>query len=176
MSTTYPQYPFATPRAWTPTDINNLEAGVLSSGNKELRTTEVKVTVTYMPSYSVEIDLCTNQGCTARTALYGPKTYTTFGNNVTITTPSIAAHSLNGNDRIRFAVTWVSGTSVTVSYNGPTPTPGTSDSRATVPIPEFQDVAVPIGGAVLIALIGSGWRRRRRAQEETEGAGVVPRH
>jgi hypothetical protein len=164
ITASYSQYPSATPRAWTTADINNLQAGLISSGNKELRATEIKVTVTYMPSYSVEIDLCTNQGCTARTALYGPKTFTTFGSNVTITTPSIPAQTLNGNDRIRFAVTWVSGTSVTVRYNGPNPTPGTSDSRATVPIPEFQDVAFPVAGALLVTLVGTARRRGRRRQ------------
>jgi hypothetical protein len=177
VSSTYAQYPLTTPRAWTATDINNLQAGVVASSNKQIRATEIMVTVTYMPSYSVEIDLCTTQNCNTRTALYGPTTQTVFGNNVTITTPSISAQTLNGNDRIRFALTWVSGTSITVNYNGPSPTPGTSDSRATVPIPEFQEVMVPILGAAVLSLILPARRRRReRAPQDAERPEDVPRH
>lgn len=177
VTTTYGQYPLATPRSWTATDINNLQAGVLTSGNKQVKVTEVKVTVTYMPSYSVEIDLCSIQNCNSRTALYGPTKYTSFGNNILITTPSIPAQAVNGNGRIRFAVAWVSGTSVTVNYNGPNPTPGTSDSRATVPIPEFQDVVLPVLGAVVLTIVLPARRRRRlRAADDSEPHRDVPRH
>jgi hypothetical protein len=163
-----------TTTAWTLTDINALQAGVRDADatNREVRVSHVKVTVTFVPVYSVEIDRCTNSACSTMNVLYGPVNSNTFGNDVTFTTGSIAAQTLGPTERIRFKVALVAGGSVSVAYNGPYP--GTSDSRATVPIPEFAEVAVPFATTVLVILIARRRSARRARTRDSARAPQVP--
>jgi hypothetical protein len=155
--------------AWTLADINALQAGVRDADatSREVRASHVKVTVTFAPVYSVEIDRCTNTACSTMNVLYGPVNGNTFGNDVTFTTGSIAAQTLGPTERIRFSVALVAGGSVSVAYNGAYP--GTSDSRATVPIPEFAEIAIPLVTTILVILFA-----RRRIIRRPRKGGTVP--
>ncbi len=157
--------------AWTLADINALQIGVRDADTftREVRVSHVVATVTFVPAYTVEVDHCTNAACTGFTTLYGPVNSNTYGSDVTFTTPSIPAQTFNGNERIRFRVQLNgSGTpqnhgSVTVRYNGPNP--GTDDSRGTVALLEFGEVAIPIFGTVIVvSALGRAARARRRSQ------------
>ncbi len=123
------------------------------------------------PKYRVQIFHCGTGGCgaSAQTILYDAN-YTTFGTNVTITTPAIAAQVLAGNDRIEFKISWNggSGSTVTISYNGPSPIPGTSDSWASIPIPEFSDLAVPIAFATLVPIVARRRLCKRKKSDASE--------
>ncbi|HEV8595964.1 MAG TPA: ATPase domain-containing protein [Thermoplasmata archaeon] len=143
--------------AWTLSDVDALQIGVRDNDdkNREVRVSHVKVTITFLPVYSVEIDKCLNEACTSLTTLYGPTTANSFGSDVTLTTGSIGAQSLGASERFRFRIQLTTSGSVTVRYNGANP--GTDDSRATVPIPEFEEIALPLGVTVAIA-----WFARRR--------------
>ncbi len=154
-----------TSSAWTLSDINALQAGVrdADSGTLEVRVSHVRVTVTFVPVYSVEIDRCTNSACSTLNVLYGPTNGNTFGSDVTFTTGTIAAQTLGATERIRFKVTMVAGGSISVRYNGAYP--GTDDSRATVPIPEFSDIGPVVFGTILVALIVRRPRARRSRRE-----------
>ncbi len=154
-----------TSSAWTLSDINALQAGVrdADSGTLEVRVSHVRVTVTFVPVYSVEIDRCTNSACSTLNVLYGPTNGNTFGSDVTFTTGTIAAQTLGATERIRFKVTMVAGGSISVRYNGAYP--GTDDSRATVPIPEFSDIGPVVFGTILVALIVRRQRARRSRSE-----------
>jgi len=70
------------------------------------------------------------------------------------------AISLNQNDRIRLVVDWVSGSDLTINYDGGPPS---TDSSLTVPIPEFSDLGGPaLVGGVLVIMISARRRRPRR--------------
>jgi hypothetical protein len=162
--TDYANYPLGASRAWTAIDINNLEIGVsasLTGGNGNPFVSEVKLTVTYTPVYSVEIDLCTSPCTSVDSVLYGPTNFAKFGLDTTITTGTIGAQTLGSSQRIRFKVALVSGTSIAIAYNGPNP--GASDSRATVPIPEFADIGFPVVATLLLVLVVRKRRERKRS-------------
>ncbi|HYT00620.1 MAG TPA: ATPase domain-containing protein [Thermoplasmata archaeon] len=154
-----------TSSAWTLSDINALQAGVrdADSSTLEVRVSHVRVTVTFVPVYSVEIDRCTNSACSTLNVLYGPTNGNAFGSDVTFTTGTIAAQTLGATERIRFKVTMVAGGSMSVRYNGAYP--GTDDSRATVPVPEFSEVGPVAFGTMLVALIVRRQRARRWRRE-----------
>jgi len=154
-----------TSAAWTLSDINALQAGVrdADASTLEVRVSNVKVTVTFASVYSVEIDRCTDSACSTPTVLYGPTNGNTFGNDATFTTGTIAAQTLGATERIRFKVTMVAGGSVSVAYNGAYP--GTSDSRATVPVPEFGDIAPPIVATLVMILVVRRQRTKRLRRE-----------
>jgi len=107
----------------------------------------------------VQIEICNTATCGSSTSLYGPTNANSFGNDV-LQTASIAAQTLTASQFLRFRVAAVFGGTVTVNYNGPSP--GTSDSRVTIPIPEFSGIALPIGSTILIAIIGPRWIRKRK--------------
>jgi len=154
-----------TSSAWTLSDINALQAGVrdADASTLEVRVSHVRVTVTFVPVYSVEIDRCTNSACSTLNVLYGPTNGNTFGNDVTFTTGTIAAQTLGATERIRFKVTMVAGGSISVRYNGAYP--GTDDSRATVPIPEFGDIAPPVVATLMVILVVRRQRTKRSRRE-----------
>ncbi|HLQ42789.1 MAG TPA: hypothetical protein VK189_08070, partial [Thermoplasmata archaeon] len=106
-----------TTAAWTLADINALQAGVRDADGttREARVSHVKVTVTFVPVYSVEIDRCTDSACSSMNVLYGPTNGNTFGNDVTFTTGTIAAQTLGASERIRFIVTMIAGGSISVA-------------------------------------------------------------
>ncbi len=155
--------------AWTSSDINALQIGVRDADTttRVVRVSHVKATVRWNPVYSVQIDKCLNEACSSSTTLYGPTSGNTFGNDVTFTTGSISGQTIGSSERIRFKVELLSGGTVTPRYNGPNPSPGTDDSRATVPIPEFREIAIPV--AVSLAGMGGARAVRRRRL-----AGVLP--
>jgi len=100
--------------------------------------------------------------------LFPSTNFTKFGLDTTITTPTIAPQTLGADQRIRFKVAVVSGTSISIAYNGPNP--GASDSRATVAIPEFHEVAIPIGFTVLMIPVMRRWRSKRDTAKLLEPA------
>ena len=168
VATAYANYPWGTPRSWTATDVNNLEIG-MRDGDTQARTvyvSEVRLAVSYAPVYSVEIFKCAQAACTSGSAIYGPTNFASFGSDVTITTSSLAAQSLNSNQRFRFKITLVTGAteggSISISYNGASG--GSSDSRATIPIPEFEEVAIPLAVVLILVPATRYWRTRRRAR------------
>jgi len=164
-----------TTAAWTLADINALQAGVRDADatTREARVSHVKVTVTFVPVYSVEIDRCTDSACSSMNVLYGPTNGNTFGNDVTFTTGTIAAQTLGASERIRFIVTMVAGGSISVAYNGANP--GTSDSRATVSVPEFSDIGPPVMATLLVVFIARRRRAKRSLGDNPSAQGVVPR-
>ena len=147
---------------WTATDINGLQIGVRDNDGttREVRVSHVKATVTFAPVYSVEINKCENAGCTLTTNLYPATNFNAYGSDVTIQTGTIPAQTLVGLEHIQWKITLLTGGTVTIRYNGPNP--GTDDSRATIPIPEFQEVAIPVAG-VLLLIAAFRWRARRRS-------------
>jgi len=158
--------------AWTLSDVNALQVGVRDNDatNREVRVSHVKAIVTFAPVYSVEIDKCTNEACTTYVTLYGPTNGNTYAGDVTFTTGTIGAQTLGATERIRFKVTLENGGTVRVRYNGPNPNPGTDDSRATVPIPEFQELAVPVIATVLLVPLYRRYARRRERVEASSTA------
>ena len=160
--------------AWTLSDINALQVGVRDNDGttREVRVSHVKATVTFAPVYSVEIDKCSNEACTSYLTLYGPTNSNTYGSDVTFTTGSIAAQTLSSSERIRFKITVEAGGSVRINYNGANP--GASDSRATVPIPEFEALTIPLMAMIIVVPLVRRTARRRRAATPA-GSGVVPR-
>jgi hypothetical protein len=149
---------------WTATDINGLQVGVRDNDatTRDVRVSHVKAIVTFAPVYSVAINKCENAGCTITTNLYPATNFNAFGSDVTITTGGIPAQTLVGQEHIQWKVTLVSGGTVTIRYNGPYP--GTDDSRATVSIPEFEALVVPLTGVLALVAIAlrSGHRKRRK--------------
>ncbi|MGQ0796511.1 MAG: hypothetical protein ACT4OI_01410 [Methanobacteriota archaeon] len=147
---------------WTSADINGLQIGVRDSDatTREVRVSHVRATVTFSPVYSVEINKCENGPCTTTTNLYPATNFNAFGSDVTITTGTIPAQTLVGQEHIQWKIVVVSGGTVTVRYNGAYP--GTDDSRATVSIPEFHEVAIPLTGTLLIVAARRWYGRRRR--------------
>src|SRR5712691_3021612 len=172
VTSNYANYPWGTARAWTSTDINNLEIGLTHKGpnNREIRLTEVRLVVTYAPVYSVEIFRCQQQACTSGSSLYGPTNSAAFGSDVTINTGTIAAQSLAGGQRIRFKLVLVTGAadggSITIRYSGVSG--GSDDSRATIPIPEFNEIITPATSIAIIVVLAV--HRRRRRQSVVAGA------
>ena len=154
--------------AWTASDIDAMQIGVRDNDDKsrEERVSHVKATVRWNPVYSVQIDKCTNAACTSFTTLYGPTSGNTFGSDVTFTTGSIGAQTLGPSERLRFTVALVTGGTVTVRYNGANP--GTDDSRATVPIPEFEQIAIPLGVSLGVAWMARARRRGRGGAKRNE--------
>ncbi len=135
------------------------------------------------PKYRVQFIHCGANTCSAlsQTVLFDAN-YTTFGTNVSITTPTIPAQLLGASDRIEFKISWngATGSSVTISYNGPSPSPGTSDSWVNIPIPEFESVFTPLASTVVLAMYMERWRRKRLkggfpASGRFEAEGMVPR-
>src|SRR2546425_2500991 len=173
-SDTYTTDP-ATGASWTLAAINALQIGVRDNDGttREVRVSHVVATVTFVPVYTVEIDHCTNSACSTMTTLYGPSNFDSYGNDVTITTPSIPAQTFAATDRIRFLVQ-LNGTgtsqnqgSVTINYNGAYP--GTADSRGTVAVPEFGEVALPIGFALLAVPVARRWHLCRARKKVPPG-------
>jgi len=156
--------------AWTLTDINALQVGVRDNDaiSDEVRVSHVRAIVSFVPVYSVAIDKCTVADCSTFTNLYTSSNSNTFGNDVTFTTGTIGAQTLGGSDRLRFKVTVVAGGTVTINYNAAYP--GTSDSRATVPIPEFHEVAIPIALTFLLIPVTRRFRSKRHASRRIEEA------
>jgi KaiC/GvpD/RAD55 family RecA-like ATPase len=178
--TNYANYPWGTPRAWTSTDVDNLEAGAVDvdSQSRTKRLSEVRIAVSYVPVYAVEIFKCQQEACSSGTSLYTSSNSASYGADVTFTTPSIAAQTLSSAQRFRFKVTLVAGGtdggSFTISYNGAAG--GSSDSRGTISIPEFEEVALPIGTVILVAVVVRYRRRQtQRAQAHEDDRGDVPR-
>ena len=151
---------------WTDADLDALEAGVRDgdAATTAVRVSHVKVTVTFEPVYAVEVARCSNAGCTIATTLYGPVNSVTFGADVPFTSGSIAAQTLTGQEHIQWRVAKdATGGSVRIRYNGPYP--ASDDSRGTVPVPEFAEVAIPLTGTLLIiAAWGAVARRRSRSR------------
>ena len=151
--------------AWTAAGINALQVGVRDADaqTQEARASHLKVNVTFVPVYSVQINECNNAACTSTTNLYPATNFNSYGSDVTIQTGTIAALTLTGQEHIQWKITLVNGGTVTIRYNGANP--GTDDSRATVPVPEFHEVVVPLTGTLLIAAMARRWqscRQRRR--------------
>jgi len=163
--------------AWTNADINALQVGVRDgdSATDEVRASHVKVAVTYTPVYSVEINECTNSACSGSAIIYAATNFNGYGPDVTIQTGTIGARSMTGGQHVQWKISLVSGGSIRIRYNGPHP--GADDSRATVPIPELEQVVVAIGVAVVVAIVSRRWRLRRIATADslTRDAWIVPR-
>ena len=151
----------ATSSEWTNSGINALQAGVRDGDNqaRPVRVSHVKVTVTFTPVYSVEINKCTNVGCTTTTNLYAATNFNTYGSDVTIQTGTIAAVSTGSTEHVEWKIALVAGGTVTIRYNGANP--GTDDSRATVPIPEFEQIAIPLAGSLAVVAVVRRHARRR---------------
>jgi len=153
--------------AWFFSDLSSLQIGVRDNDatTSEVRVSNVRLVVYFKPIYSVQIDLCSSATCGGPTTLYGPTNANAFGNDV-LQTASIAAQTLTSSQYLRFRVAFVSpggtanGGTVTINYNGLFS--GTSDSRVTIPVPEFGDIGLPIGTTILIAVVARRWIRRRK--------------
>lgn len=146
---------------WAFSDLSSLQIGVRDNDatTNEVRVSNLRLVIYFNPIYSVQIEICNTATCGSSTSLYGPTNANSFGNDVLQTT-SIAAQSLTASQYLRFRVAAVFGGTVTVDYNGPNP--GTSDSRVTIPIPEFGEIVLPLGGTIVIAAIIPRWIRRRK--------------
>ncbi|HKZ88659.1 MAG TPA: ATPase domain-containing protein [Thermoplasmata archaeon] len=151
---------------WTSLDLDALQVGFRDgdAAADEVRASHIKVTVTYVPVYSVEINECTNSGCSGTAVIYAATNFITYGPDVTIQTGTIGARSMTGQQHVQWKITLVSGGSVRIRMNGPYP--GTDDSRATVPVPEVEALAIPIGGAILVVIASRRWRLRRTDEPE----------
>ncbi|MEK6987849.1 MAG: hypothetical protein AABX97_07130, partial [Candidatus Thermoplasmatota archaeon] len=159
--------------AWFASDVGNLQIGVRDNDatTSEVRVSNIRAVVYAKPIYSVAIDKCLDSACTNTSVLLATTNKNTFGDDV-LQTASVAAQTLSSGERIRFRVALVFGGTLTVSSNGANP--GTSDSRATISIPEFHDVALPIASTLLtmamVRRIRGGRTHRRKSSSGSAGS------
>ncbi len=158
--------------AWFLSDLSNLQIGArdADASTSEVRVSSLRALVYFKPIYSLEVDLCTASDCATPTPLYGPVNSNVYGDDI-LKTASIGSQSLTSGQRIRFRVALVLGGTVTLRYNGPNP--GTSDSRSTVPvpIPEFQEILLPLGSTLVLIVVARRRRDRRVHREKNAREG-----
>ena len=82
---------------------------------------------------------------------------TTFGDDIQCVATGVAAKTLTSNQVVRVYIkNSGSGPTVSIAYDDST---SSGDSRATLPVPEFHEVAMPVATILLIVLV---LRRRLR--------------
>jgi hypothetical protein len=110
------------------------------------------------PAYSVSLQIWNLGPNTVAETVISCTNQTTFGDDVRCFTDSVPQKNLGGSQVVRILVTYASGSgSVTIEYDD---ADATGDSRLTLPIPEFGDLALPILAIVL--MFAAAARRRRR--------------
>ena len=79
------------------------------------------------------------------------------GGDIQCLIPSVPAQALTSNQIVRIVIAFSTGLgTVSITYDDAA---STSDSRATLPIPEFGDIAIPVLAVVVVSVLA---RRRRR--------------
>jgi hypothetical protein len=81
----------------------------------------------------------------------------------------VAQQTIASNEVVRIRMVHSGSTGkVSIAYDD---SDATGDSRITIPVPEFQDVALPVLATVLVPVAWRWSRRRRRAQKARGGDG-----
>lgn len=124
------------------------------------------------PAYSVSIQIWNLGPNTVAETVVQCLDQTTFGDDVRCFVDSVPQKNLGGSQVVRVLVAYASGSgTVTIEYDD---ADTTGDSRATLPIPEFGEVGVPIVVAVLLVVAVTARRWRRRAAASSLGLAADP--
>lgn len=139
--------------AWDQASLNALQIGCSDEDatTRVVRCSSLKAVVDYVTVYTVAIDKCTSSSCSTTTGLYASSNQATYGTDVTITTGTIGAQTSDSNTRFRWKLlvdAVGSGGTVTLNINGPTP--GSSDTYVTVPIPENLEMLAVVAVAAFL--------------------------
>jgi len=126
---------------------------------------QIAVSLNPAPSveYNVYLEVWDTPTDSIKTAIGSCLDVVTTGDNVQCLVPGVPQQVLDGNDvvRVRIEHSSASGT-VTIDYDD---FDATGDSRVTIPIPEFDSVALPALATVLLP-VAWRWSRRRRGRRE----------